>query len=70
MNAFFEMGKLLFDLSERLQTLVIVLSDLDIRMIYWRCDEFQYPTKDFDRGKVLSAADIEKSRSVLIVIKI
>ena len=59
----FEMGQIAFDLSERLQTLVIVLSDLDIRMNYWRCDEFQYPTKDFDRGKVF-AADIEKSRSV------
>lgn len=57
----FEMGQIAFDLSERLQTLVIVLSDLDIGMNYWRCDEFQYPTKDFDRGKVLSAADIEKA---------
>lgn len=51
----FEFGQVAMDLAERLQTLVLVLSDLDLGMNFWINDEFQYPTRDFDRGKVLSA---------------
>lgn len=50
----FEFAQLCFDLSERLQTLVIVLSDLDIGMNFSIAQDFTYPQKSFDRGKVLS----------------
>lgn len=56
----FEFGQTSFDLAERLQTLVIVMSDLDLGMNLWMSDEFQYPEKPFDRGKVLSAEEVEK----------
>ncbi len=54
----FEFGQSAFDLAERLQTLVIVMSDLDIGMNYWITNEFQYPNKGFDRGKVLDADEL------------
>ncbi|MBX9771185.1 MAG: 2-oxoacid:acceptor oxidoreductase family protein, partial [Candidatus Obscuribacterales bacterium] len=49
-----------FDLSERFQTPVFVLSDLDIGMNNWMADPFPYPTKDLDRGKVLTAEQLNK----------
>jgi 2-oxoglutarate ferredoxin oxidoreductase subunit alpha len=54
----FEFGSLAFDLAERLQTLVIVMSDLDLGMNLWISEPFQYPDKPMDRGKVLSAEDL------------
>jgi 2-oxoglutarate ferredoxin oxidoreductase subunit alpha len=42
-----------FDLSERLQTLVFVMSDLDLGMNTWMAEVFQYPEKPPDRGKRL-----------------
>jgi 2-oxoglutarate ferredoxin oxidoreductase subunit alpha len=39
---------------------VFVLSDLDLGMNLWMTPEFKYPEKGFDRGKVLSKADLEK----------
>ena len=47
-----------FDLSERLQTPVFVLSDLDLGMNLWISEEFEYPEAPLDRGKVLSAEDV------------
>lgn len=52
-----------FDLAERLQTPVFVLSDLDLGMNSWMCKPLCYPEKPFDRGKVLSAADLAKLES-------
>jgi 2-oxoglutarate ferredoxin oxidoreductase subunit alpha len=49
-----------FDLAERMQTCVFVLSDLDLGMNNWISEPFKYPEKSFDRGKVLSAEDLEK----------
>jgi 2-oxoglutarate ferredoxin oxidoreductase subunit alpha len=49
-----------FDLAERLQTPVFVLSDLDIGMNLWITKEFQYPEKPLDRGKVLSAEQLAR----------
>lgn len=54
----FEFGNTAFDLAERLQTLVMVLSDLDIGMNVWVTDRFQYPEQPMDRGKVLDAAQL------------
>lgn len=56
----FEFAGTAFDLAERLQTLVLVLSDLDLGMNMHICDPFEYPEKPLDRGKVLSAEDLEK----------
>lgn len=54
----FEFGITALDLAERLQTLVMVLSDLDIGMNVWASDRFQYPDKPLDRGKVLDAEQL------------
>ena len=56
----FEFGMESFNLAERLQTPVFVLSDLDLGMNYWMSEPFPYPEKPFDRGKVLTAEDLEK----------
>ena len=42
-----------FDIAERLQTLVFVMSDLDLGMNTWMSKTFQYPERPVDRGKVL-----------------
>ena len=50
-----------FDLADRLQTPVIVLSDLDIGMNDWMCPRLTWDdTFKPDRGKVLSAEEIER----------
>ena len=49
----FEYGVQAFDLAERLQTPVFVLSDLDLGMNNWMSEPFDYPEKTWDRGKVL-----------------
>jgi 2-oxoglutarate ferredoxin oxidoreductase subunit alpha len=49
-----------FDLSERLQTPVFVMSDLDLGMNIWMSEPFAYPEQAPDRGKVLDQAALEK----------
>ncbi|MEX1018169.1 MAG: 2-oxoacid:acceptor oxidoreductase subunit alpha [Litorilinea sp.] len=56
----FEFAGTAFDLAERLQTPVFVLSDLDLGMNLWISDKFDYPEKPMDRGKVLSEADLKE----------
>ena len=56
----FEFAFLALDLSERAQTPVFVLSDLDIGMNSWVVDRFGFPDKPFDRGKILSKEDLKK----------
>jgi 2-oxoglutarate ferredoxin oxidoreductase subunit alpha len=56
----FEFGYAAFDLAERLQTPVIVITDLDLGMNNWISEPFDYPEKPLDRGKVLSVADLER----------
>jgi 2-oxoglutarate ferredoxin oxidoreductase subunit alpha len=56
----FEMGCEAFNLAERLQTPVFVLSDLDLGMNNWMSEPFEYPEKPLDRGKVLTAEDLKK----------
>ena len=50
-----------FDLAERLQTPVIVMSDLDIGMNDWMCPKLEWDD-DYqpDRGKVLDAEKLEQ----------
>ncbi len=49
-----------FDLAERFQTLVFVLSDLDLAMNTWMSHAFTYPEKPLDRGKVLDEATLKR----------
>lgn len=48
-----------FDLAERLQTPVFVLSDLDLGMQNWASRPFPYPDTPLDRGKLLSTQELE-----------
>jgi 2-oxoglutarate/2-oxoacid ferredoxin oxidoreductase subunit alpha len=56
----FELSGDAFDLAERLQTPVFVLTDLDLGMNNWMSEPFTYPEKPLDRGKVLTKAELEK----------
>ncbi|UWZ81863.1 2-oxoacid:acceptor oxidoreductase subunit alpha [Occallatibacter riparius] len=56
----FELAGEAFDIAERLQTPVFVLTDLDLGMNNWMSDQFEYPTKPLDRGKVLTKEDLDK----------
>jgi 2-oxoglutarate ferredoxin oxidoreductase subunit alpha len=57
----FEFAPKAFDLAERLQTPVLVLSDLDIGMNDWMCPEFKWDESYRpDRGKVLDADQLQK----------
>jgi len=56
----FEMAVAVFDLAERLQTPVIVMSDLDIGMNDWMVPELTWDEGYVpDRGKVLNAEQLE-----------
>lgn len=50
-----------FDLSERYQTPVFVLTDLDLGMQTWIGDPFEYPEGKLDRGKVLDEQALAKA---------
>jgi len=56
----FEFAQAAFDLTERLQTPVFVMSDLDLGMNNWMSEPFSYPEEPLDRGKVLSAEDLTR----------
>ncbi len=58
-NECFELGWKAFDLAERFQTPVFLLSDLDMGMNQWMTEPFEYPDKEIDRGKVLWEEDFE-----------
>lgn len=55
----FEFGWKSLDLAEQLQTPVFVLSDLDLGMNNWMGKPFEYPDQPMQRGKVLSAEQLE-----------
>jgi 2-oxoglutarate ferredoxin oxidoreductase subunit alpha len=56
----YEMTIEALDLSQLFQTPVFVATDLDLGMNLWLSEPFQYPTKPIQRGKVLTAADLER----------
>jgi 2-oxoglutarate ferredoxin oxidoreductase subunit alpha len=57
----FYMAVQAFDLAERLQTPVLVLSDLDIGMNDWMCRDLKWDDAYRpDRGKVLTGEQVEK----------
>ena len=56
----FEMSRDAFNLAEGFQTPVFVMTDLDLGMNNWMADPFEYPQGKLDRGKVLSAEDLDR----------
>jgi 2-oxoglutarate ferredoxin oxidoreductase subunit alpha len=49
-----------FDLAERFQTIVFVMSDLDLGMNTWMSKAFEYPERPLDRGKLLDEATLAR----------
>jgi 2-oxoglutarate ferredoxin oxidoreductase subunit alpha len=56
----FQMAMDAFNLAEQLQTIVFVMSDLDLGMNNWMSDPFPYPQTPIERGKVLTKEDLSK----------
>jgi 2-oxoglutarate/2-oxoacid ferredoxin oxidoreductase subunit alpha len=56
----FEMAQDAFYLAEHFQTLVFVMSDLDLGMNNWMSEPFQYPAKPIERGKILTKEDLDR----------
>jgi 2-oxoglutarate ferredoxin oxidoreductase subunit alpha len=49
-----------FDLAERFQVVVFVMSDLDLGMNTWMSQTFRYPDRPLDRGKRLNAETLKQ----------
>ncbi len=49
-----------FDLAERFQAPVFVMSDLDLAMNTWMSPAFAYPETPLDRGKILDAETLQR----------
>lgn len=58
-NECFEFGWKAFDIAEKFQTPVIILSDLDLGMNLWMTKRFEYPDKPMERAKILWEEDLE-----------
>jgi 2-oxoglutarate ferredoxin oxidoreductase subunit alpha len=59
----FEFGAQAFDLADRLQTPIFVMLDLDIGMNHRLCRPLTWDdARKYDRGKVMSAADLDAAR--------
>jgi 2-oxoglutarate ferredoxin oxidoreductase subunit alpha len=56
----FSMAGEAFNLAEQFQTLVFVMSDLDLGMNNWMSDPFEYPSTPIQRGKVLGKEDLDR----------
>jgi 2-oxoglutarate/2-oxoacid ferredoxin oxidoreductase subunit alpha len=59
----YEMSMEAFDLADRFQTPIFVLSDLDLGMNSWLTPTLPYPERPFDRGKVLGEKDLNRLES-------
>ncbi len=59
----YEMAMGAFDLADRFQTPIFVLSDLDLGMNSWMTKPLPYPERPFDRGKVLDEKDLNRLES-------
>jgi len=49
-----------FDIAERFQTPVFVMSDLDLGMNTWMSAPFEYPDRQADRGKLLTEEQLKR----------
>ena len=62
----FELSAQAFDLADRLQTPIFVMLDLDLGMNRQLCKPFVWDdARNYDRGKVATAADIEAGQSFM-----
>ena len=60
----FDMGAMSFDLAERLQTPIIMLTDLDLGMNDNMSDPLEWDdSREYDRGKVLNAEQLDAMES-------
>jgi 2-oxoglutarate ferredoxin oxidoreductase subunit alpha len=60
-NECFHFGALALDLADRLQTPIIILSDLDLGMNEHMTDPFEWDEQQqYDRGKVLNAQELDE----------
>jgi 2-oxoglutarate ferredoxin oxidoreductase subunit alpha len=55
----YEFAMQALDLAEHLQTLVLLMPDLDLAMNKWLSDPFEFPQQPLVRGKVLDAAALD-----------
>jgi 2-oxoglutarate ferredoxin oxidoreductase subunit alpha len=60
MTECYEFGWQAFDLAEKIQSPVLILSDTDLGMNLWMCPAFEYPDTPIERGKILWEDDLEK----------
>lgn len=60
MNSCFDLARRSFDFADRFQTPVFVMMDLDLGMNFWGSDPLRLEKEPFDRGKLLSADQLEK----------
>ncbi|MBK8725785.1 MAG: 2-oxoacid:acceptor oxidoreductase subunit alpha [Holophagaceae bacterium] len=60
MQECFDFAYMSFDLAERFQTPIFVVTDLDLGMQNWASQPFKYPEGKFDRGKVLGQKELEE----------
>jgi len=58
-NECFKFGWQAFEIAEKYQTPVIILSDLDLGMNLWMTKKFDYPDQPINRGKILWEEDLE-----------
>jgi 2-oxoglutarate/2-oxoacid ferredoxin oxidoreductase subunit alpha len=56
----YEMAMDAFDLAEQFQTPIFVMMDLDLGMNNWMSDGFKYPTRELNRGKMLTAEKLKE----------
>jgi 2-oxoglutarate ferredoxin oxidoreductase subunit alpha len=56
----FAMAQDAFNLAEHFQTLVFVMSDLDLGMNNWMSEPFKYPELPIKRGKILGKEDLDR----------
>ncbi|MGH7844704.1 MAG: 2-oxoacid:acceptor oxidoreductase subunit alpha [Candidatus Binatia bacterium] len=60
MNSCFDLSRRSFDFAERFQTPVFVMMDLDLGMNLWSSDPLKLEKEAFDRGKVLTAEQLDQ----------
>jgi len=60
MKSCFDLSRKSFDYADRFQTPVFVMMDLDLGMNLWSSDPLELKKEPFDRGKLLTSADLEQ----------
>lgn len=59
----YEMSALAFDIADKYQTPVMVMSDLDLGMNLWTSPKLQQVSKPYERSQILTELDLEKLNS-------